>query len=136
MQVEDVRHFVMDCGRSDTLRTTLLTKVSRALESQASAEGTSFGDFSGLPRNEQFEVLLGKRIGNPQVEDMIDKYVKTFLELLESQAPGRGSYQQHTGHQVQRLRLQSATTGAPLVGANDAKTTTVSFITCLEVLTR
>ena len=77
-QVEDVRHFVMDCTRYDDHRSTLLIKSSKALV-RAGADGLSSDDFDGLPRSEQFEVLMGKRIGNPQAEDMIDKYVKTFL---------------------------------------------------------
>lgn len=75
--VEDVRHFVMDCTRYDAHRTVLLAKVCKILESQEGEK--TFDDFNMLTAKEQFEILMGKRIGNPQAEDTIDKYVKTFL---------------------------------------------------------
>ena len=59
--------------RNDALRTTLFAKVCKTLEPPAG--GTD--DFNLLPSSEQFDILLGKRIGKkPEAEDKIDKYTK------------------------------------------------------------
>ena len=68
--VEDTRHFIMDCAG-------LLAQLGRIL-SRASC-GMTAAEFMGMSGQDQCEVILGKRIGDPVAENRIDSAVKRYL---------------------------------------------------------
>ena len=75
--VEDVRHFIMDCARYAAKRAGLLARVGVILTS-APCDLTAQA-FRDSCSQDQCDVLLGKRIGDPVAEDRIDSAVKRYL---------------------------------------------------------
>ena len=75
--VEDVRHFIMDCARYAAKRAGLLARVGVILTS-ASCDPTAQA-FRDMCSQDQCDMLLGKRIGDPVAEDRIDSAVKRYL---------------------------------------------------------
>jgi hypothetical protein len=75
--VEDVAHFVSECPSYTTHRTRMECQVARVL--QAGTTTISAAGLSALGHRARTRVLLGQRIGDPVVEDQIDKHVKVFL---------------------------------------------------------
>ena len=58
--------------------------VKLALD-RANADGTqahplSFLEFQRMPRDKQYEVLLGRSVGSAKADDTIDAYFKRFLK--------------------------------------------------------
>ena len=75
--VEDVRHFIMDCPSYSAQRGRMFEDVRRSMErSLGPGDGNNFDDMGSTG---QYHVILGKRIGDPSVEDRIDRTVKTYL---------------------------------------------------------
>ena len=72
--VEDVHHFVMECPMHTKRRAALFDQVSRAAD--RSALDLEFGM---LGADEQLQIILGKRVGDPQFEDKVDWQAKKFL---------------------------------------------------------
>ena len=103
--VEDVHHFVMECPRYAERRADLLGRVGMIMQSSAQPpkgrdrtgkdrkgqdqEGTGTGKegkgqeqdapFAEWDGREQYEILLGRRFGDPIAEDRIDAVVKRYL---------------------------------------------------------
>jgi hypothetical protein len=73
-EVEDVQHFMMVCPAYSRHRANMMTRVGGALR-RAKVPLT----MSGMNNTDRCRVLLGKRIGDPIVEDQIDGYIKQFL---------------------------------------------------------
>jgi hypothetical protein len=71
-EFEDVAHFILRCPSSARQRARLFTYIdsvrSRAMVGEPHIEG-----------DEALHVILGKRIGDPRLEDRIDREVKKFL---------------------------------------------------------
>ena len=75
--MENIHHFIMDCPRYASKRADLVNRIESVLErSNCKLSADTFADMSS---REQFEVILGKRIGDPIAEDLIDSAVKRFL---------------------------------------------------------
>ena len=70
--VESIKHLVMDCPAYATRRHTLMQQVGRAADRAGVA-------FAALPPEEQFLLLLGKRVDDPVLENRVDWQVKKFL---------------------------------------------------------
>ena len=75
--MEDVRHFTMDCARYGAKRAGLLERV-RLILTSAACDLTAQA-FDDMDSQDQCEVILGKRIGDPIAEDRIDSAVKRYL---------------------------------------------------------
>ena len=75
--VEDVHHFIMDCPHYAARRAGLVARVEHVL-SRASCDLTAPA-FAGMTSQAQCEVILGRRIGDPIAEDLIDSAVKRHL---------------------------------------------------------
>ena len=76
-QIEDVKHFILDCPLYDGHRARMLIEADWALDqSPAALDSTEFLSMDGPSR---LSILLGKRIDDPVAEDRIDRAVKRFL---------------------------------------------------------
>jgi hypothetical protein len=75
--VEDVHHFVMDCPRYAAKRASLIAQVGRIMS--GSAYNLPVTAFEHMSSQEQCEVILGKRIGDPIAENRIDASAKRYL---------------------------------------------------------
>jgi len=73
-EVEDVEHFMMACPAYSHHRANMMARVMGALR-RAKVPLT----INDMSRAGRCRVLLGKRMGDPIVEDQIDGYVKQFL---------------------------------------------------------
>jgi hypothetical protein len=76
-QVEDVHHFIMECPLYSVQRGHMFHDVRGSL-ARSLGPGDPYG-YDGMGVARQLQVLLGKRIGDPIVEDRIDRTVKTYL---------------------------------------------------------
>ena len=72
-QIEDVHHFVMICPAYSVARHRLLAITERLLANSQTV------DFQALNNQEQYWLVLGRRVGDLIVEDRIDSEVKRFL---------------------------------------------------------
>ena len=75
--MEDVHHFVMDCPRYAAKRASLIAQVGRIIS--GSAYNLPVTAFEHMSSQEQCEVILGKRIGDPIAENRIDASAKRYL---------------------------------------------------------
>ena len=75
--VEDVQHFIMECPKYTVKRAALINQVGLIVSS--SACGLLAPAFRSMNNQEQCEVILGKRIGDPIAENRIDTVVKKYL---------------------------------------------------------
>jgi hypothetical protein len=76
-KVEDVRHFLMECPRYARKRATFMERVGNIL---AGSDGTLDMDtFGSMDDRNKCAVILGKRIGDVNAENLIDQRTKKFL---------------------------------------------------------
>jgi hypothetical protein len=75
--VEDVQHFIMECPKYTVKRAALINQVGLIVSS--STCGLLAPAFRSMNNQEQCEVILGKRIGDPIAENRIDTVVKKYL---------------------------------------------------------
>ena len=71
--VEDVHHFLMVCPSYAAKRAGLLQRVERIMRNP------NVPDFNAMDPKGQGRILLGRRFGNPDAENSIDRLVKRFL---------------------------------------------------------
>ena len=70
-QLEDVKHLLLECPAYAGHRARMVVGVRRMLGPVV---------FNTMDTTTRMSVLLGKRIGNPSIEDKIDKKVKRYLK--------------------------------------------------------
>jgi hypothetical protein len=75
--VEDVNHFIMDCPKYAHKRNDFLGRVANILH--CSSSNISGDDFDNMSSHAKKEIVLGKRIGDPNTENKIDRMTKRFL---------------------------------------------------------
>jgi hypothetical protein len=75
-EIEDVQHFLLGCPAYARHRVNMLTRVGGVLRR---ARVPLNIDMNDMDRNDRCRVLLGQRMGDPIVEDQIDRYVKQYL---------------------------------------------------------
>ena len=101
---EDVRHFVMECPAYAERRRGLLSQVARAAE-------RSVVDipFSAVSVEKQFQLLLGKRVGDRLFEDRVDWQMKKFLvKSWNAREPIKTAINSHFGTDYGMFRTSSA----------------------------
>ena len=76
-ELEDVRHFIMECPCYTEKRDRLLSRIELIL-TRSNCELTAH-EFASMTSGAQCEVILGKRLSDPVAEDRIDTAVKRYL---------------------------------------------------------
>jgi hypothetical protein len=77
LMCEDIEHFIMDCPSYGVHRARMFLWVERETDDA----GTSLppSGLRTLGKREQLLILLGKRFGTKESEDLVDKHVERFL---------------------------------------------------------
>jgi hypothetical protein len=75
--METIQHFVLDCPVYTTYRKELLCSVDKALA--RALDETLVNQWHDGGPDHRYRILLGGRIGDPLIEDRIDRSVKRYL---------------------------------------------------------
>jgi hypothetical protein len=75
--VETVQHFILDCPNYEHHRKELFCAVDKTLT--RALDGTQIEQWRNGGQGHRLRILLGGRIGDPPIEDRIDRSVKRFL---------------------------------------------------------
>ena len=79
-EVETIEHFVMRCQAYEPLRTVLFTRIREIISRFRADQTITFDSLINSSHNDQFLILMGKRLNNPTLENDIDMCVKRFLK--------------------------------------------------------